>query len=255
MNFPIELRLLGYTINLHMLLETLAFFIGFRYYTYLKKTHIDLISTSNRSWILIGAIFGALLGSRLLGALEEPDKLMTATYPLLYIYMNKTILGGLLGGLWVVEITKKILGEKNSSGDLFTFPLLLAMVIGRIGCFFNGITEKTYGIPTSFITGMDLGDGVLRHPVALYEIFFLVLLWISIYFIEKKHTFENGYRYQFFMISYCLFRYCMDFIKPIDAYFYGIGTIQIACLVALFYYSKTIYTLLFHPSSLLIHEQ
>ena len=55
-----------------------------------------------------------------------------------------TIVGALLGGLLVVEITKKIIHEKSSSGDLFTYPLILAMMIGRIGCFTSGLTEETY---------------------------------------------------------------------------------------------------------------
>ena len=77
-----------------------------------------------------------------------------------------------------VEITKKIIGHKESTGDLITFPLILAMIIGRIGCFLTGVYEQTYGVETTSIFVMDLGDGLLRHPVALYEIVYLIILWI-----------------------------------------------------------------------------
>ena len=53
-------------------LRFLAFFLGFRYYIYRKSRTTDTISYDNRWWIVIGATFGALLGSRLLGALEYP---------------------------------------------------------------------------------------------------------------------------------------------------------------------------------------
>jgi prolipoprotein diacylglyceryltransferase len=55
---------------------------------------------------------------------------------------------------------------------------MLAMIIGRIGCFLTGIYEETYGIPTDSVFGMHLGDQYLRHPVALYEIV-LILLWMA----------------------------------------------------------------------------
>jgi len=156
----------------------------------------------------------------------------------------------LLGSLLVVEITKKMIHEKTSSGDLFTYPLILAMMIGRIGCFTSGLTEETYGIKTSSFLGINLGDGVYRHPVTLYEVAFLALLWFILKTIERRVTLINGYRFQFFMIAYLAFRFMLDFIKPHYVYFLGMGTIQLCCIIGLSYYSKTIYKILFNFSSL-----
>ncbi|WP_431211504.1 prolipoprotein diacylglyceryl transferase family protein [Puia sp. P3] len=176
-----------------------------------------------------------------MGAFENPWGLLHSRHLLLYLYANKTVVGALLGGLAMVETTKKIIHERSSSGDLFTYPLILAMIIGRIGCFTSGITEETYGTPTNFILGMDLGDGLRRHPVALYEIGFLALLWVVLKAIEKKHHLLSGYRWQLFMIAYLSFRFLLDFIKPHYSYFAGLGMIQLCCLAGLVYYSKTIY--------------
>ncbi len=151
-------------------------------------------------------------------------------------YQNKTILGGLLGGLLGVELTKKIIGEKNSSGDLFVYPLLLAMIIGRIGCFSMGIYEETYGIPTTLPWGMYLGDNYLRHPVALYEIIFLAGLWVCLVLIEKNRKLESGMLFKIFIISYLVFRFLLDFIKPHFNWPSGLSSIQIACLIGLMYY-------------------
>jgi prolipoprotein diacylglyceryltransferase len=161
--------------------------------------------------------------------------------------------GALLGGLLVVEITKKILHEKNSSGDLFTYPLILAMMIGRIGCFTSGVQEETYGIVTTSSLGMDLGDGMYRHPVTLYEIAFLMVLWLLLTTIERKGPLKNGYRFQFFMIAYLTFRFMLDFIKPHYVYFMGLGTIQLCCLAGLLYYSGTIWNIFFNFSSITEH--
>ena len=47
------------------------------------------------------------------------------------------------------------IGEKNSSGDLFTLPIILGIFIGRIGCFLTGINEFTYGKETNSFLGMN----------------------------------------------------------------------------------------------------
>jgi phosphatidylglycerol:prolipoprotein diacylglycerol transferase len=237
-------------VSLHVLFETLGMAVGFRYFVFLRRKQTDRINDVNRIWIIIAAAFGALVFSRVVGALENPINLFHTKHLLLYLYANKTIVGALLGGLLMVEVTKKIIHERSSSGDLFTYPLILAMMIGRIGCFTSGMAEETYGIPTHFILGMNLGDGVLRHPVTLYEIGFLGLLWVGLAAIERRVKLIDGYRFQFFMIAYFAFRFLLDFIKPRDVLFAGLGTIQICSLIGLLYYSRTIYKILFNFSAL-----
>jgi len=189
-----------------------------------------------------------------LGSLEDPVQFINSPTPVLYFYASKTIVGGLLGALITVEITKKIVHEKSSSGDLFTYPLILAMIVGRIGCFLAGVSEPTYGIASSAPWAMDLGDGVLRHPVALYEIFFLIAFWVSLAQIEKGVTLANGVRFKIFMICYLIFRLLIDWIKPAHFFAIGVTTIQLACVGGLFYYYKTLYFLISKPSNLVVHE-
>ncbi|SEV99347.1 prolipoprotein diacylglyceryl transferase [Chitinophaga arvensicola] len=240
MQFPVYIDLFSLHLPLHAVTETLGMFIGFRYFLYLRKRQGDRIESNNRIWAIIGAIFGALFGSRLLGAIENPPGLFQADNLLFYIYQNKTIVGGLLGGLIGVELIKKVIGETHSTGDLFVYPLILAMMIGRIGCFSMGIYEETYGLPTSLPWGLNLGDGIPRHPVSLYEIIFLILLWQMLVFIGRRYALVNGARFKLFMIAYLLFRFGLDFIKPGYRYAFGLGSIQLACLAGLLYYSPVI---------------
>ncbi len=255
MEFPIEIGFGEFRLNAHIIFETSAFIIGFRYFLFLKRKRSDPISESNRVWIIIGAAFGAFLFSRLLGSLENPDAWGRADYPWLYFYSSKTIVGGLLGGLFVVEITKYFLNEKSSSGDLFTFPLILAMILGRIGCFTSGVHEPTFGIESTLPFAMDLGDGLMRHPVALYEIIFLVILWIFLYLLEKNNKFENGIRFKFFMIAYLIFRFFIDFIKPTHAVLLTLSSIQLACLGGLIYYARTLLFIFYSPRKLILHAK
>lgn len=236
MSFPVTLHFGHYALTLHALLETLAFFIGFRYFLFLRRRQGDPFATQTRAWVILGAVAGALVGAHLIGSLERPYELGMTHHLLLYFFANKTVLGGFLGGLLGVELTKKAIGEKRASGDLFVYPMLLALVIGRIGCFSMGIYEETYGVYTASPFGMDLGDGIPRHPVALYEIAFLLLLWLALRQTARRLPLAPGARFKLFLIAYCLFRLLLDFIKPHTPVLLGLSTIQLTALAGLLYY-------------------
>ena len=240
MKFPVYIEIGSTQILLHVVFELLAFFIGFRYFLWLRKKQGDPIKSPNRTWVIIGAIFGALIGSRLIGGLEDPSQINKADNILLYFYQNKTVLGGFLGGLAGVEMVKKMINEKQASGDLFVFPMILALIIGRIGCFTMGIYEETYGTVTTLPWGMNLGDGQSRHPVSLYEIIFLLVLWPCLKMIGKNFSLEQGALFKLFMIAYLLFRFLLDFIKPHYTFNIGLSTIQLTCIAGLLYYSPYI---------------
>ncbi len=239
-DIPFEPTIGGFPINIHLVLEYLAFFLAFQYYVFLRKRSHDVISSNNRLSIIVGAIFGALLGSRLMGFLENPF-ITLSTENLLQLLNTKTIMGGLFGGLIGVETAKWVIGEKESSGDLFTLPIVLGIFIGRIGCFLSGIKEFTYGKPTTFFMGMDLGDGINRHPTSLYELIYLVLLFFLLRKISEKNSLEKGRLFQLFMLFYFGFRFIIEFIKPNVFFVLGLSSIQWLCVLCLFYYRKTIW--------------
>ena len=239
MQLPFEPLLFGFQVNVHLILEYLAFFIAFRYYIYLRKHSTDNISSQNRLSIILGAIIGALLGSRIVGFLEYP-LIEISKETIIQLLNTKTIMGGLFGGLLGVELAKKRIGEKQSSGDLFTLPIIVGIFIGRIGCFLSGTNEFTYGSKTSFFTGMNLGDNVLRHPIALYELIFLAFLFIFLRKIKKQQKLKSGLLFQYFMISYFSFRFLIEFIKPNQFFVLGLSSIQLLCIVCIAYYYKTI---------------
>ena len=224
---------------MHLVLEYLAFFVAFRYYIYLRKRSSDAISSNNRLSIIIGAIFGALFFSRFIAFLENPPLHYEQGW--LALLNNKTIMGGLFGGLLGVELVKKFIGEKRSSGDLFTLPIILGITIGRAGCFLAGIREFTYGKETDFFLGMDLGDGLMRHPIALYEIALLVILFFGIRHRQKSsQVYPEGSFFKFFMVAYFSLRFYIEFLKPNTFFVLGLSSIQYLCLICLLYYFKFI---------------
>lgn len=237
LQIPFEPQLFGINVNIHLILEYLAFFLAFRYYVFLRRKSTDKISSGNRLSIILGATLGALIGSRLIGILENP-LVEFSQQNIIQILNTKTIMGGLFGGLLGVELAKKIIGENQSSGDLFVFPIIIGIFVGRIGCFLSGVNEFTYGSETSFFTAMDLGDGLMRHPTSLYELLFLVLLLVVLRRIKNASNLANGDLFKLFMISYFGFRFCIEFLKPNVFYVLGLSTIQILCIICWLYYYK-----------------
>ena len=112
----------------------------------------------------------------------------------------------------------------------------LGMMIGRLGCLLGGLEDNTFGIATSLPWGIDLGDGVSRHPTNLYEIAWLGVTWGALVFLESKVALVNGGRFKLFMISYLVFRLFAECIKPLPPLALGLSSIQWACILGLLYY-------------------
>ena len=230
--------------QLHVFFEIAAFLCGFQYFLHLRRRTPDPIPPKNRLGILVGAAVGAWLGSRLLGILEHPDVLGAWDgASLLAALHRKSIVGGLLGGVAGVELAKRLLGESRRSGDLFVFPLLLGLLIGRIGCLLSALTERTAGVPTALPWGVDFGDGIARHPLMLYEMLFLGLLWPALAMAQRRLPLESGALFRLFLAAYLLFRFAVEALKPDWRYPWGLTAIQTACLLGLVAYRRAVHDL------------
>ena len=238
---PFTFNALPPQFNLHFIMETLSFIIGFRVYVYLKKGKTEILTDLERLATLVGAMLGALIGSRVVGFLELP--LDSIEWTLKNLYLNKSIAGGFFGGMLGVECVKLILRIKKSTGDVYVYPILVALIIGRIGCWLTGIADGTYGIETQFFMGMDLGDGLKRHPTSLYEIIFSIGLMYLFYKI-KNIKLNEGDRFKIFMVLYFLFRFCIEYIKPRHQLFYGLNSIQWSSIGVFLFYTPFTYYLI-----------
>jgi phosphatidylglycerol:prolipoprotein diacylglycerol transferase len=201
----------------HSLFEALAYAVGFVIYRIERRRRPELSLPEGRDLaLLLAAGVGALGGSRLLAWLDAAAD-------------GKTIVGGILGGWIAVEIAKRALGIRRPTGDAFLLPLIGAMAVGRVGCFLAGFSDGTYGTPTSLPWGVNLGDGVSRHPVQLYEIAFLLACGAVL--LRVRPRLRTGESFLIFVAAYCAFRFGVDFLKPgrpISPF--GLTAIQLACI-------------------------
>lgn len=232
MSFPLFLRLGPWALHPHLVFELLAYFVGFRLYLAERRRRGDALDDPRRWWVVAAAAIGAAGGARLLYLLECPAETLRHLGDPAYLLGGKTIVGGLAGGWLAVEGVKRLLGVSGRTGDLFAIPLTAAIAIGRIGCFLSGLDDHTHGLPTSLPWGIDLGDGVPRHPTPLYEIAFLAGL-AGLLVAWRRRSPATGDLFRGFVVGYFSFRLVVDVLKPTPCRGFGLSAIQWTCLAAL----------------------
>jgi len=232
MTFPFYFNLFGLHLHPHPVMEVLAYTGGFQLYLLLRRRnrfpHAQVPLEQN-AWLLVGCIFGALAGSKLLAFAESFRHYWAMRDIPLAMLGGKTIVGGLLGGWAGVELAKKRLGITHSTGDAFTLPLILGIAVGRVGCFLTGLSDHTYGAYTRMPWAIDFGDGP-RHPTQLYEIAFLILLGLCLA-LRARTPYLNGQLFRLFMLGYMLWRFFVEFLKPRDQIVGPLSAIQIASAI------------------------
>ena len=151
-NFPVYVQLFGKNIHPHVFFETLAYFVAARIYS-VERRKLDNnyeITFIQKISIIYGMIFGAFIFAILISYLQNPIENIYATEknPLYMLTVGKTIVGGIFGAILGIEITKKIVHVDVSTGDAFVLPIIIGMMIGRLGCFLTGLSDGTVGNPT-----------------------------------------------------------------------------------------------------------
>lgn len=220
----------------HFVFEWLAILLGVQCYRILKKRQSQPLANSIPALaVVVGCIAGAAIGNKLVFLAEVPT--LWTEYGWRSLLMGQSIVGGLLGGLVGVEIAKQFAGVRHSTGDDFVLPLVFGTCFGRIGCYLAGLHDGTYGIATGGNWGVDLGDGVLRHPAPLYEIAFVFTIGTILHYQRNTLSAVAGLRFKLYLSAYLLWRLYIENLKPMPYdYPLGLSGIQWVCLVALLLY-------------------
>src|SRR5712691_210922 len=67
--------------------------------------------------------------------------------------LGRSIEGALAGAILAIEALKWQTGVEGSTGLRLVAPLAAAIAVGRLGCFFAGLDDMTYGTPTAMPWG------------------------------------------------------------------------------------------------------
>jgi len=219
----------------HFIFDILSYIVAFAVAKYfIKKSH--KFENEDIKWYYYTAlIVGFSVASVLFSSINN-------YLTLGHIAVGKSVLGAIFGAVVAVEIFKYFYKIKGSTGAYFVPSLAIGIAIGRVGCFFAGLDDFTYGTKTSLPWGVDFGDGVLRHPVQLYEsmamfVFFIYSLLIYKY---KPIHFKKFIFYEF-IAFYATSRFFWELLKPYKDLALGINIFGWLCLILIIYSIGKIY--------------
>ncbi len=137
-------------------------------------------------------------------------------------------MGGLAGAIicgWLYVLLVKL--NLWSIADLLVLPTVLGIGIGRIGCI---LINDHQGAITNLPWAILWPDGVLRHPVGIYESLVGFGLFGIFWFLQKKiwspgfsqrqslpeggtPKLKTGSIFLLFLISYSIIRFLLDFTR------------------------------------------
>jgi phosphatidylglycerol:prolipoprotein diacylglycerol transferase len=169
-------------------------------------------------------VFGAGLGAYLFGTLN----LWLSGLP----GIARSVEGALAGGIVAIEFYKWRAGISVRTGTRFALPLAIGIAIGRLGCYFAGLDDFTYGTPTTLPFGHDFGDGIARHPVQLYES--LAMAAFAAFYVAavvRHNGFVIANGFYLVLVYYGLQRFLWEFLKPYAAL---LGPLTLFHLLSLF---------------------
>lgn len=206
----------------------LALLCGWLVYKWRFQKSLEHTAASIGTGYFLCLSLGSLGGSYLLGTLN----LYISGTPMI----GRSILGALFGAIIMVELYKLKNGTKGSTGYIYVIPFCVCIIIGRIGCFLSGLDDNTHGIETASHWGWDYGDGVLRHPVQLYESICMLFFAIIVVLILRSHS-EVITRYGFYLCVcfYAAQRFLWEFLKPYGELVTTLNIFQCICLSLIVY--------------------
>jgi prolipoprotein diacylglyceryltransferase len=218
---------------LHFTIDLIAIFCGVLLSVYFRQRYrlqrpMGIEDESEYYYYLLTLIIGLAVGSVIFGSLN--------TYLAGHTGLSKSMMGGIFGAIIAGELFKYFAGIYHSTGLYFIPGLIILIVIGRIGCFYAGLADFTYGIPTNSRWGTDFGDGIQRHPVQLYEsltmLLFLIILLIS---YPKKTIFWQQKGFYLFIFVYATQRFLWEFLKPYPTLIAEINLFHLLALIMIIY--------------------
>ena len=91
-------------------------------------------------------------------------------------------------------------------------------------------------MPTALPWGVDLGDGISRHPVQLYEsLAMLAFLAIYLLALRRRAAWTRDRAFYLFVLVYAAQRFVWEFLKPYERLLGPLDVFQLLALGMILY--------------------
>jgi phosphatidylglycerol:prolipoprotein diacylglycerol transferase len=160
--------------------------------------------------IYIAALAGAFLGAKLAYLAAEGWLYWHDKNRWVILATGKSITGALLGGYLAVEFTKYLLKYPNTTGDRFAIIVPVGIMLGRIGCMFQGCCLGKV-CEANWYTINDV-NGIARWPASQVEFIFNALMLCVILLLQWRKTLP-GQHFHIYLMVYGAFRFAHEFVR------------------------------------------
>src|SRR5437764_1047044 len=214
---------------IHVVFDAIAWLAAGLSLVWLRRSHVRFPPAPPGDLPYLAAlIFGAGMGAFAFGTAN----MWLSNQP----GLARSIEGAVAGGILAVELYKRSAGVRGRTGARFALPLAVGVAVGRIGCFFAGLDDFTYGTPTMLPWGHDFGDGLRRHPVQLYEALSMAaMLVVLLWRLKRRDPFWLANGFYIVVGWYGLQRSAWEFLKPYATLAGPFNVFHLVCLGLVLY--------------------
>ena len=236
---PIILRIGAFELHSYGVAMGLAFVLGI--WWAVRRAHIAGVPKAFIFDLAVVVMISSLVGARLTYVVAHWDEyrhnLLDIVSPVqsdgTIGIQGMVLLGGVIAAIvvggWFV---KKKQVSFWAMADVSAPPLALGIVIGRMGCYFNGCC---FGYPTESPLGVVFPHGCYAsavypeihvHPTQLYAAVAAFLIAFLLPILERRWRMFVGWTFSLFLILYGIDRIIVEGYRyyPSDKYFEVLGT-------------------------------
>lgn len=185
------------------------------------------MASEGMGWVTLAGLAGGVLGAKLTEwGLAHWSTLAARPEAILDPRLGgRALIGGILAGWLAVELAKRKLGLRRSTGDLFALALPAGEAVGRVGCYLNGCC---YGTPAS-VPWAVFQHGAWRHPAQLYAAA-VALAVFTLLLATRWRGMREGDLFRLYLVLFSLGRFALEFFRERTVAFGGLSIAQWVCL-------------------------
>jgi phosphatidylglycerol---prolipoprotein diacylglyceryl transferase len=186
--------------------------------------------------VMLGALCGGSLGAKLAVVWRYLDADAAPSLLGLFLRGGQSVLGGLAGAYLGAVLTKRLIGYRAGTGDLFAPAVALGIGIGRFGCL---LTEPP-GVPTGGSWGVVIDAaraaripgfpmewiGVPLHPSFVYEIPFHLAMAATLFRLRSRGAFRDDL-FKLYLLAYAPCRFLLEFVRGNPVVWHGLTRSQL----------------------------
>ncbi|HWA82780.1 MAG TPA: prolipoprotein diacylglyceryl transferase family protein [Fimbriimonadaceae bacterium] len=184
------------------------------------------LATDGMAWVALSGLVGGILGAKLTELIFEGWPLKVSLLAGLDPRAGgRALLGGMICGWIAVEVAKRRLGIRRSTGDLFALALPAGEAVGRIGCYFNGccfgtVCDEPWAV---------YQHGAMRHPAQLYASVTAAVILGGLLLVRSRVT-REGDLFKLYLLAFGASRFVLEFYRQNDTFWFGLTPMQWFCL-------------------------